>query len=397
MSQRILLYGATGFSGRLIADWALKRGDALVLASRDARALRRQAAAVKMAHIAFGLDDRRRVLRVLEGFDVVINAAGPFNQTAERLAKAAIETSCSYVDINGEIDVYKTLDDLGDSAERRGVTLVCGAGHTATISDILLDSALTELPADDIGAVRIAVSRSLNLSRGSTLTMLRSIREQVTIVRAGIDPDSGARTKELRLTHVPVGRLERTFDFSMQHDSEQQAPRFGRLIASASNLVDTLTARCTAARHKVTPDRIEAYIEMPAPLRFAYQLGALSAIFFRFPGTSQAIASQVKQLPEGPDRQERMKNRHRVVLEIEDRSRALLVDWRIETPDPYDFTARCAYEVAAELAEKGFKQRGWVTPSAALASRGLPVPSDAEAMEESALWHGCRLERRRPP
>jgi len=229
MSQRILLYGATGFSGRLIADWALKRGDALVLASRDARALRRQAAAVKMAHIAFGLDDRRRVLRVLEGFDVVINAAGPFNQTAERLAKAAIETSCSYVDINGEIDVYKTLDDLGDSAERRGVTLVCGAGHTATISDILLDSALTELPADDIGAVRIAVSRSLNLSRGSTLTMLRSIREQVTIVRAGIDPDSGARTKELRLTHVPVGRLERTFDFSMQHDSEQQAPRFGRL------------------------------------------------------------------------------------------------------------------------------------------------------------------------
>ena len=83
--------------------------------------------------------------RALRDVDVLINAAGPFAWTAERLAKDALDVNCHYVDINGEIDVYKKLDDLGRYASQRRRAMVCSAGHTAAASDLLLDAALREL------------------------------------------------------------------------------------------------------------------------------------------------------------------------------------------------------------------------------------------------------------
>jgi len=58
-----------------------------------------------MDYRVFGLDDSGEVVQRLAGVDVVLNAAGPFAFTAERLAGAAIRARCHYVDINGEIDV----------------------------------------------------------------------------------------------------------------------------------------------------------------------------------------------------------------------------------------------------------------------------------------------------
>ena len=128
--------------------------------------------------------------RALRDVDLLINAAGPFALTAERLAKDALDAGCHYVDINGEIDVYKKLDDLGRYAMQRGRAMVSSAGHTAAASDLLLEAALRALAARtdldcgrDLGAVRIAMSRIMTLSRGSAETVWRSLREQVTVVR----------------------------------------------------------------------------------------------------------------------------------------------------------------------------------------------------------------------
>src|SRR4051794_26691979 len=166
MATRILLYGATGFSGRLIATEASRRrigygGDfELSLGARDRLALADLASALQFGYVSFALDDQRRVQSVLRTFDVVINAAGPFAGTGPRLAKAAIASGCHYVDINGELDVYKALDDLDLIAKDRGVSLVSGAGFTATASDVLVDVALAyraSLGETSVGAIRIAI------------------------------------------------------------------------------------------------------------------------------------------------------------------------------------------------------------------------------------------------
>ena len=79
MTSRILLYGATGYSGRLIAAEA-RRSTRLglladlevVLGGRDRLALEAMTDELDLDHIVFALDDRPRLKTALSGFDVVI-------------------------------------------------------------------------------------------------------------------------------------------------------------------------------------------------------------------------------------------------------------------------------------------------------------------------------------
>jgi short subunit dehydrogenase-like uncharacterized protein len=237
-----------------------------------------------MQYRTFSLDDRDDVRRGLRGVDVLINAAGPFAWTADRLIKGALDEGCHYVDINGEVDVYKKLDDFGRYAAERGGPSSASAGHTAAASDLLLDAALDHLNygADldcgaELGAVRIAMSRVMNLSHGSAETLWRSLREQVTVVRTlEVEDEQGNVTREPTLWHEPVGKLERTFDFR-DHGPGNKTVATDLRIASAANLVDTLTARLTVARRKFSAKRIESYVEAGTVARIGYQLGTLLA------------------------------------------------------------------------------------------------------------------------
>src|SRR5262245_4023283 len=194
MSYTVLLYGATGYSGRLIAAEAARTGAndrsdvpgfRMVLAGRDGREVAKVAEELGMESRVFGIADRREVVRELADVDVVINAAGPFALTANHLAKGSLAAGCHYVDINGEAEVYMKIDDLSRHAEQRNLVMVSGAGHRAAASDLLLHVALQDVRgalgegARDLGAIRMAMSRIVTLSRGSLETLWRSVREQV--------------------------------------------------------------------------------------------------------------------------------------------------------------------------------------------------------------------------
>jgi short subunit dehydrogenase-like uncharacterized protein len=364
--KRILLYGATGYSGRLIAREASARTDSgdlpdreVILAGRDRIALEEMTNELRLDHVVFTLDDRSRVELVLSQFDVVLNAAGPFVDTGIRLAKAAIATHCNYVDINGEVNVYTMLDDLARLAEDRNVRLVSGAGFTATISDVMLRWAITLLKQAgggplDLGAVRVAVSDTTHLSRGSMLTMIRSIREQVTVVREGT------------YVHVPVGQLERSFDFGSAGDvrKEGASSPAGYRIGSAANLLDTCTALETTRDCGVKARTIESYVQMPLAVRLAYQWGAWSAVYSSLPVIRNLTELQIAQLPDGPDEEERKESPHTVLLQVESRYREPWIDWRMDTPNSYDVTARTALEVAARVTDDEMAaSTGWLTPS----------------------------------
>ncbi|MDM0026345.1 saccharopine dehydrogenase NADP-binding domain-containing protein [Variovorax saccharolyticus] len=366
--NRILLYGATGYQGKLIADEAARRRDSipaqwhgeLVLASRDRAELKRVADSRRFEHFAFGLDDRDQVVRALRPFDVVINAASPFALTAPRLARAALDAKCRYVDIVGEMDVYRDLDDLNTIARQRRLALVCGAGCTASASDVLLDLACKRLKAADrLGDLRrlcIAVTQIPYLSRGSVRTMLSAVREQVTVLRLG------------RYQHVPVGQLERSFDFSVDTAVERKQER-RRSIASAANLLDTLTAKNTLRSRPweiLTPD-IESYIEMRHALRLGYEFAAASAVSLHLSVVRRLAELQLSLLPEGPSPDERLDNGQTVAIEVEDQHRSVIARWALAMPDPYEVTARTVLDVAERLALPAAEELfGFLTPSAVI-------------------------------
>jgi short subunit dehydrogenase-like uncharacterized protein len=408
MIYNVLLYGATGFSGGLIAAEAAARGMSkhgrddcrMILAARDGARLHAIAKKNDMEFRVFELDDRDEVRKQLNGIEVVINAAGPFAFTAEPLAKAALEARCHYVDINGEIDVYRKLDDLGLKAAQRGVALVSGSGNSAAASDVLLDYALQQLLSegivekdDKLGAVRIAVSQIIDFSRGSASTVARSLREQVVVVRQG-QVRAGAEKPQSVISHEPVGKLERTFNFGHfgddrelpgQRDRDQRNESQFR-IASAVNMIDTLTARLNVARKQLSVQAIESYVEMGSLGRIAYQLGGMLSPLSALPWVRALVGAQLDLLPDGPSPQEIQRQRHVVVLEIEDMYRRRLIDWRWETPNVYQFTAQLVVAIACRVAHRAAEDKpmGWVTPADAL---GL------EYLDENLL-PDCMLERR---
>jgi short subunit dehydrogenase-like uncharacterized protein len=401
--NNIMLYGATGFSGGLIAAEGKANGMSkqgagdcrMTLAARDGARLRAVAEKNAMDFRVFGLDDRSEVRKHLDGVAVVINAAGPFAFTAEPLAIAALEAGCHYVDINGEIDVYRKLDDLAIKAEQLGVAMVSGAGASAAASDVLLDFALAMLLAKgevkengELGAVRIAVPQIMDYSQGSAATVARSLREQVLVIRQREARDrDGIASPELVVSHEPIGKLERMFDFGRVRDgrgddgAEPQNAR--QRIASAANMIDTLTAKHTVVRRNLRVRYIESYIEMGALSRIAYQIGGMLSPFASLPWARAMIGAQLSLLPESPAQSALDRQRHVVVLEIEDLYRRRLVDWRWETPNVYQFTAELVVAVARAVAE-GVREAGWVTPAAALGvtSLGQYPFHDRKAPEE---------------
>ena len=392
MTYTVLLYGATGYSGRLIAEEARVDGMAavdapneyrMVLAGRDASALRDMASELGMEYRVAALDDRDRLREILSEADVVINAAGPFAFTAVPMAKAALATGCHYVDINGELDVYKRLDDYSDLAVQRDVVMVCSAGHMTAASDVLLDWVLSNWRASGhragsrLAAVRIALSRIPSFSRGSGATVTRSFREQVAVVRA---VERNGRT-EMMLWHEPVGRLERTFDLGPRDANGRGSLR----IASATNLVDTLTARATLQRHKLVADTIESYMESGTAYRLANQVAALAAPFTACTVMRGLARAQLGLLPDGPTDEERQREGHVVVLEVDALDSVPLERLRWETPNVYQLTSQLVIAVAKRgVVSKAY---GWRTPAAILGTPGFGV-QDAP---DSGPFRNCRL------
>jgi len=382
MSYNLLLYGATGYTGRLIAAEGQSagmsrqepRGDCrMILAGRDGPALSRIARDRSMDFRVFALDDPSAMRRGLDAVDVVINAAGPFAFTAEPLVSAALEVGCHYVDINGEVDVYLKLKDLASKNAKKNVAIVSGAGMSAAASDVLFDLALQSLLREQptprsLNAVRIAHSSVMDVSRGGAVTAARLLRDSVVVVRVGPGDGAGDCCKpsgQMAIRYEPVGKLEHAFDFGRP---EACAAR----IASAVSAIDTITAKYTAERRGLTARAILSYLQMGTVCRFAYQIAATLSPLCRFSHLRGLTQAQLGLAPDGPTRKERDEERHAIVLEIDDMFGSRVLQWRMETPNVYQLAAQLAVGTAKAVAHReGADRMGWVTPADALGLGGI--------------------------
>jgi short subunit dehydrogenase-like uncharacterized protein len=148
-----MIYGAYGFTGRLIVKEALGRGHRPLLAGRSAADLARLAAETGLDSVTVSLDDRRALTDVLRRVKLVMNAAGPFTATAGPMTRAALDAGTNYVDITGEIPALSATLALHDEALARGVALVPGAGFDVVPSDCLAAHVAQRLP----GAQRLEI------------------------------------------------------------------------------------------------------------------------------------------------------------------------------------------------------------------------------------------------
>jgi short subunit dehydrogenase-like uncharacterized protein len=241
MSGRALLYGASGYTGRLVAGRMAAAGVHVVLAGRRAEAVRQVAEPLGLPWTAFELTDSAALDAALAEAEVVLHAAGPFRQTAAPMLAGCLRTRTHYLDLGGEWPVFAEIMARGAEAEAAGIMLMPGVGLTIVATDCLMALAMHQQP--DAVKLRVGISRAQVVTRGSVGTAA-TLFAPGTVVRRGGE-----------LVSVPAGSLTHPFDFGD-----------GLREATAMSWADVVTGQLSTG----VPD-IETYSELPFPQRASYR------------------------------------------------------------------------------------------------------------------------------
>jgi len=331
MSRRVLVYGATGFSGRAIAERLRDDGHDVVVAGRDAGRTRACAEALDLPFRTFSLDDAGTLRHGLADIGVVMHAAGPFLRTAPAMVEACIGAGAHYLDLAGEWPVFVLAQRRGPEAAAAGVMLMPGVGFSIVASDCLLARAARE--AAGASLLRVAISRPEVMSRGTWRSAL-GLTSATTLVRR-----SGA------LRRLPAGRLEARFDFG-----EGERP------CVAVSWPDVVTGQHTTG----VPD-IEAYAEAGPAARLLYLAGGMVADLVGDEAVRRSLAALDTAWPTVPSPAERHRARQTVVVEAVDGWRRATA-FRLCTFDGYTVTTGTASAIVACVLQGNWAP-GFQTPA----------------------------------
>ncbi|WP_327683246.1 saccharopine dehydrogenase family protein [Kitasatospora sp. NBC_00458] len=152
----VVVYGATGHTGRFIVAELRRRGFAAIVSGRDAAKLEALAAERGDLEVRPATaDDPASLDRALAGAAAVINCAGPFAVTAGPLVEAALRAGIPYVDVAAEIEANaRTFADYAEAAREAGVAVVPAMAFYGGLGDLLATAAMGEWTAAD--AVHVA-------------------------------------------------------------------------------------------------------------------------------------------------------------------------------------------------------------------------------------------------
>jgi short subunit dehydrogenase-like uncharacterized protein len=170
---RAMIYGANGYTGRLIARHAVERGLKPTLAGRNRESVARLATELGCPAASFDVKEPSKIAEQLSGFSAVLHCAGPFSQTARQMMEACIATGVDYLDITGEIEVIELAVKLSQRAKDAGVALIPAVGFDVVPSDCLAATLADKLPGAQV--LQLAFSATGGFSPGTSKTMLEGL------------------------------------------------------------------------------------------------------------------------------------------------------------------------------------------------------------------------------
>ncbi|MFN8149839.1 MAG: saccharopine dehydrogenase NADP-binding domain-containing protein [Solirubrobacterales bacterium] len=340
----IVLYGASGFTGKLIAAELCARGLDFTLAGRSREKL--DAVAAELARpqtvAAVALDDPAAVRSLLEPAAVVIGCAGPFTLHGRPLIEAAAATGTNYLDTTGEQPFIRDSFEVhGAAAEASGAALASGMGFDYAPGDML--AALVAAGLGRLREMTVAYAvRGFGPTRGTALSALEMM--------SGGDLEWRDGSRRTAPRHVGEGRYE--------FPSPIGSRRVGRYPCGET---------ITVPRH-VETDSMRCVIDLRGLT--GMQLGPLSAPAMTLSGllmvgpARRAAGKLISRMPEGPSERARGAVRFTVACEAEtaDGRRRRGV---VRGSDIYGLTAAIIAEGAARMASPDYDRRSALAPAQA--------------------------------
>ena len=159
----LIVFGATGFTGSLAANYLAKKDDTIryALAGRDLEKLQ------KVANKSTSDENRSRSVdvyagstpeelrRITEKANVVLSFAGPFAKFGFALTEACVETKTHYCDITGEPPfIRKCVEKLHEKAKREKTCVVNCVGYDSIPWDLGAWAVAESFKADGFECVR---------------------------------------------------------------------------------------------------------------------------------------------------------------------------------------------------------------------------------------------------
>lgn len=332
-SGRWLIYGATGYTGHLVAREAVRRGMRPQIAGRRQDAIEGVGRELGVATRIVGLEDAAALDRALADVDVVLHCAGPFADTAAQMVEACLRTRTHYLDVTGEIEVFASIARRDGVARERGVMLLPGVGFDVVPSDCLAVHVSRRCP----GAHHLQLAfRGLGeVSRGTATTMAVNLGRGGAILRDG------------RLQ--PVQAAWRTLDVD-----------FGRGPVPCVSIPwgDVFTAHISTG----IPD-IEVYMAAPRSLRRGLAISRLLAPVLRSGPVRSWLRSAAQRRPPGPSDARRAEGSTHLWARATAPDGRTAVS-RLHGPDGYTATVRCALWIV-EAVLRGEHPPGFQTPARA--------------------------------
>jgi short subunit dehydrogenase-like uncharacterized protein len=312
-NSRLMIYGATGYTGRLVTERAQHLGLDFIVAGRNPDRVDALAKEFGVQGRSFALGDPALTREGLDGVTVVLNVAGPFRKTAGPLLDACIATGTHYLDTTAEYDVFAATQSRDAAARAAGVMVMSGTGWDVVPSDCV--AAYAAARVTEPVRLRIALkllsatpeeAAGLNLfSRGSIASATEGIGELGALVRA-----------DGEIVTLPQPKTA-SFDFG---DA-------GPEICASASMGDLITSHVSTGA-----GTIEVYVQAGQPLPIDLDLAAL---------------------PDGPSAAEREVGRSKIVAEATGRdgtvARAL-----IDTPTGYRFTQLSSMEIARRVLQGSY-------------------------------------------
>lgn len=331
MKHNWMIYGANGYTGRLIVKEAKKRGMEPILAGRNKGAIEEICVATGFESRVFDLDNQTAVQQALEGIAIVLHCAGPFSATSQPMIEACLATGSHYLDITGEISVFANAYRQSDGARRADIVLMPGVGFDVVPTDCLAATLVKKLPAAT--AMVLAFESGGRISPGTAKTSVEGLASGGCVRQGG------------ELKRVPLAWKSREIPFA-----------HGNRLAMTIPWGDVFTAYISTG----VPD-IEVYMSAPPStikrLRRMRMIQPLLSVQW----VQNAIKRRIEKSIKGPDKEARRTSKMQLwgeVSSLDGRSVAATMT----TPDGYDVTVMASLGIVEYLLTTEV-EGGFYTPS----------------------------------
>jgi short subunit dehydrogenase-like uncharacterized protein len=356
MPGRIVLYGATGYTGALTAQAMVASGARPVLAGRDQSRLSALAARISPAgdgpelETAVVAAQEPRPLRDLIGTgDVLVSTAGPFMKVGRPVVAAAVDAGAVYLDSTGEPPfIRQVFEEFGPRAERTGAVLLTAFGYDYVPGNL---AGALALQAAGPAATRVEVGYFVRGDiRGGTSAGTRASATGV-LLEPGYAFRGGRIVTERTAAHVTSFEVDGQNREAFSTGSSEQfaLPRLRR--------ADGLTAQAPLTD-------VDVYLGwLGRATRLVHYGSVLATPMSSLPGVRRALDVTARRIqrsraapgPAGAIRSD-------VVAVARDPSGRDLATVHLTGGDPYSFTASMLAWAAGQAAVGGMRPAGALGP-----------------------------------